>query len=360
MLKKFLKLGSLKIWENSVNVLRNRHPLLNLFWECTLRCNFNCRHCGSNAGGISCANELSAEEIKNAFKKISEDFNPKSINISVTGGEPLLRKDLFEIMNFVHSLGFNWGMVSNGYLINEEVIEKMKKSGMHSITISVDGVKDIHDNFRKFNGSYEKALDAVKQLAGAGFLRELNITTTVHKENIEFLESMYNEFINSGINSWRVTNIDPIGRAEENEELLLNGKELKFLLDFIKKKRNESLIDITYECGGFLGEFFEGEVRSGFFMCLAGITVGSILANGDIFVCPNVPRKKELIQGNVRKDRFSKVWNNKFEYFRDKERNKCEACSDCKYWNNCLGNSMHLWNFDKREPKMCHSKMIME
>jgi len=261
-------------------------------------------------------------------------------------------------MELAHSLGFNWGMVSNGYLVNEGTIQAMKKSGMKTITISIDGLGDSHDKFRRRQGSYKKALEAVKMLSKAEFLRELNITTTVHRENIELLEEMYKVFLDSGINSWRITNIDPIGRAETNKELLLVRSELKWLLDFIKKKRAESSIDVMYECGGFLGEDYEGDVRGGFFMCSTGITVGSILSNGDIYVCPNVPRIKHLIQGNVKKDRFSEVWNNKFEYFRNKERTKCETCFNCEYWNNCLGNAMHLWNFDKGEPKMCHLEMI--
>jgi len=323
-----------------------------------LKCNFCCRHCGSNAGESGLIDELSTEEIKCAFKKIAEDFNAKSIMISVTGGEPLLRKDLFEVMEFAHDLGFKWGMVSNGYLIDENIVQKMKKSGMESITISIDGLDSTHDDFRGCNGAYKKAFGAVKLLAGGGFLRELNITTVIHKKNIHQLEKMQESFSKSGINSWRVTNIDPIGRAEKNRDLLLSGEEMKLLLDFIRKKRKESPLDITYECGGFLGQKYEGEVRDNFFVCATGITVGSILANGDIFVCPNVPRKKELIQGNVRSDRFSEVWNNKFEFFRKKDRTKCKKCLECEQWDNCLGNAMHLWDFEKKEPKMCHLQMI--
>jgi radical SAM protein with 4Fe4S-binding SPASM domain len=115
---------------------------------------------------------------------------------------------------------------------------------------------------------------------------------------------------------------------------------------------------VLYECGGFLGYDFEGEVRRRYFMCGAGITVGSILANGDMFVCPNVPRRKELIQGNVRRDRFGEVWNKKYEFFRDKERTKCDGCLKCDHWDSCLGNSLHLWNFQDNKPKMCHVDLI--
>jgi radical SAM protein with 4Fe4S-binding SPASM domain len=358
MLKRFLKSGSLRLWSNSVSKLRERHPLLNLFWECTLRCNFCCLHCGSNAGEKQYLDELDTDEIKNTLIGIAENFDPTLINISVTGGEPLLRKDLFEVMSLASRLGFNWGMVSNGFLVTEDTIQKMRESEMKTITISIDGIGVVHDEFRSQVGSYDRAMRAVKMLAESDFVKELNITTTIHKKNVQFLEQMYETFIDTGINSWRITNIDPIGRAEGNKELLLDESGLKLLLNFIRNKRKRSEIDIMYECGGFLGERFEGEVRNSFFICSAGITIGSILANGDIFVCPNVPRRKELIQGNVRKDRFSEVWNNKFEFFRKKDRTKCKECLECDHWDSCLGNAMHLWDFEKKRPKMCHLKMI--
>lgn len=358
MIRKILKQGSLKLWNVSVDVLRQKHELINLFWECTLRCNFNCKHCGSKAGGSSFSDELNTEEIKKVFSGIAKDFNPRFIFVSITGGEPLLRKDIFEVMGFANKLGFTWGMVSNGYLISDSVINEMKKSGMSSLVISIDGLENIHDSFRNQKGSFKKAIKAVELVSNANFLKELNITTTIHKKNIFQLEEMYNIFKNTGINSWRLTNIDPIGRAMENKDLMLDKEDLTKLLDFIKEKRSTSKIEITYACSGFLGYKYEGEVRNKYFMCITGINVGSILANGDIFVCPNVPRIKKLIQGNVRKDRFSEIWNNKFEFFRNRERTKCEKCYKCENWDNCLGNSMHLWDFDKNEPKMCHLEMI--
>ncbi len=358
MFKNIYKTGALKAWSLYKDALRKEHKLLYLFWECTLNCNFFCKHCGSSAGRKIFPGELNTAEIKKTFKEIAEDYNAREIMMAVTGGEPLLRKDLFEVMAFARGLGFPWGVVTNGFLLDEEAARKMREAGMSTVSVSIDGIGATHDKFRGTIGAYEKAIKAVKILVSANFLDCIQITTSVNKENFKELDKMYATFLLLGIHSWRVMNVDPIGRAEENKDIILSGAELKELLNFIKRKRKESKIDIVYGCEGFLGLDYEGEVRDKFFICNTGINTGSILHNGDIFVCPNVPRKKELIQGNVRRERFSEIWNNKFEIFRNKERTECAKCKGCDYWDECLGGSFHLWNFDKNQPKICHLEML--
>lgn len=358
ILQNLKKQGDLKLWSIYKNLKRREHKLTYLFWECTLNCNFFCKHCGSSAGRKNYPDFLTTKEIKKAFKEISEDYNPSEITIAVTGGEPLVRPDLFEVMGYAHGLGFRWGMVTNGFLVTKETVVKAKEAGMESVVVSIDGIGKVHDDFRQMKGAYKRAIRAVKLLKEADFLEHLQITTSIHQGNIQALEEMYNTFLSLGITSWRAMNVDPIGRAENNNEILLNPEQLKKLLQFIKEKRKTSPIDITYDCAGFLGTEFEGEVRGWYFDCQTGINVASILYNGDIFVCPNVPRRKEFIQGNVRNDRFSEIWNNKFTLFRKKDRTKNDNCAKCSYWEECLGGSFHLWNFEKNEPKLCHLEML--
>lgn len=355
MLKRILKLGRLKPWSYQREILRREHHLNYLFWECTLNCNFNCMHCGSRASRkLVHKNELSTEEIKSVFKSIAARLNPKDIMIAVTGGEPLLRPDLFDVMSYAHNLGFNWGVVTNGFLVNENIIKKMKDSGMTTIVVSIDGLENIHDEFRQTPGSFKKAINAVKMLSKANFIKDLQITTTIHQNNFSDLEKMYQYFTKLNINSLRFMNIDPIGRAADNQHLLLSDNQLKTLMDFIKTKRKSAKINFCYDCAGFLGTDYEGEVRDWLFNCPTGINVASILHNGDIFVCPNVPRLKHLIQGNVRKDDFVNTWNHKFQFFRDPNRTACADCQACEWWQECQGNSMHLWDFENKKPKLCH------
>ena len=357
MLKEIVKEGRYWLHKKDRDWLLGKHPLTTLFWECTLNCNFFCAHCGSCAGKNVFKNELTKEEILKTFKDISSVYNASQIMIAVTGGEPLLRNDLFEIMKEAKSMGFHWGMVTNGYLLNKESVKKLKDAGMETATVSIDGIGKTHEELRRMPGSYKRAIDGIKLLAKENFVKHLQITTTVSKKNIKELEQMYIEFSKLPLHSWRVMNVDPIGRAEDSKDLLLDDDEFKTLLDFIKQKRKEKGLTVTYGCAGYLGEY-EGEVRDHYFYCLTGITIGSILHNGDIFVCPNVPRNKDLIQGNVRKDNFVDIWENRFKVFRDRERTKCNKCSKCEHWEECLGNGYHIWDQERKEPKFCHLEKL--
>lgn len=359
MLKTIMKYGEAEATYEMKKRLAEKPKLKQLFWETTLRCNAKCKHCGSRAGeNINLKDELTTEEIKTALQSIANKYNASEILINVTGGEPLIRKDLFEVMEFANCLGYPWGMTTNGILINDEIILKMKKAGMTTISISLDGMEKSHDEFRGVKGSYSRIIENIKKLKKANFLNYLQITTVVNKLNINELEEMYIKMKELEINSWRIVNMDPIGRAEDNKNLALSNDDYKYLLNFIKEKRKKSKFDITYGCTHFLGMKFEKEVRRNMFVCTTGFTIGSILYNGDIYVCPSVERRKELIQGNIRNDDFVDVWENKFKWFRDLDKFKCEECENCKDWKYCLGDSLGTWDFENKKPKLCLNKIL--
>ena len=361
MLKEIYKLGELTLMKGYKKQERNKHTLIDLFWECTLTCNAKCKHCGSGAEKKKYDGELTTEEIKRAFKQIADDMDAGKILINVTGGEPLVRQDLCEVMEYAtNELGFHWGMTTNGILLNDENIEKLKKANMETISISIDGLEETHDRFRGVPGSYKIITNNIRNLKKAGYVKHLQVTTVFHKENINQLDELYNVMLDLGIDSWRLISMDPIGRAKENDNLLLNGKEIKQLLDFIKSKKKDKRLELTYGCPGFLGLDYEKEVRKHYFYCRTGINVASILYNGDLFVCPNVPRIKKFIQGNIRTDNFKDVWDNKYKEFRNKDRTKCEECGKCEHWEYCLGGAFHTWNFNDNVQNKCTYKMINE
>lgn len=361
MLKKILKLGELTLMKNYIEQEYKRHTLIDLFWECTLTCNAKCKHCGSSAEKKKYDGELTTEEIKTAFKQIANDMDASKILINVTGGEPLVRKDLCEVMEYAtNELGFHWGMTTNGILLNEENIQKLKKANMSTISISIDGLEETHDKFRGVSGSYKTIINNIKKLRKADFAKHIQVTTVFHKENINELDELYNIMVELNLDSWRLVSMDPIGRANENDELLLNGKEIKQLLDFIRAKKSNKKLELLYGCPGFLGLEYEKEVRSHYFCCRTGINVASILYNGDLFVCPNVPRRKELIQGNIRTDNFKDVWDNKYKEFRHENRTKCDSCEKCENWEYCLGGAFHTWDFGKNRQNKCIYNMIYD
>lgn len=359
MIKEVIKYGEAEVTYRNKKFLSEKPILKNLFWETTLGCNAKCKHCGSRAGeNLDIQGELTTEEIKKTLQDISNKYDARKILINVTGGEPLLRQDLFEVMEFANNLGYYWGMTTNGILINDEIIRKMKQTGMSTISISLDGLEKSHDEFRQVKGSYAKIIENIKELKKANFLNYLQVTTVINKSNIDELEELYNEIQALQIDSWRVLNMEPIGRTDDNQDLLLDNKEYHNLLEFIKEKRKKSKFDITYGCSHFLGMKYEKEVRNHMFFCIAGFITASILYNGDIYVCPSVERRKKLVQGNVRTDNFVDVWENKFKWFRNLNKFKCESCKKCNNWKYCLGGSLHTWDFDNNKQKLCLDKIL--
>lgn len=360
-MKDFYKIGKLKLWQKYCERQQEKHPLTYLFWECTLKCNLCCRHCGSSCSPREDrTDELSTDEIKLAFKSIAEDFNPRQIMIAVTGGEPLLRQDVFEVMRYVNALGFRWGMVTNGTLINPETIRQIQEANMSTISISIDGMEKNHNWLRCDKNAFGRAIEGIKLLADSKALNTVEIITCVHQHNLNELEKIYHLCTDLGVDAWRLLTITPIGRAKDYPELFLGGSQMRCLFDYIKakrKRRKRGKLIVSWGDEGFLGPEYEGRLRDYLFYCKAGINVGSILYNGDIGACPILPREYTK-QGNIRKDRFSEIWYNKYEIFRNRDWRKCDDCLKCKWWEFCQGNSLHLWDFDNKKLMLCNYNLI--
>lgn len=331
--------------------LRPNPELRSLFLEITPFCNEHCLHCGSRCGDIDVSNMLSVDEIKETLLQVKKDFDSSKMRLCITGGEPLLRPEFFEIMEFAQNLGFTWGMTSNGTLIDKETARRLRKAGLRTVSISVDGLKENHEWFRQSPGCYEKTIEGIKNLIEVG-ISHVQITTVIYHKNIDELDKMYEEFKKVGVRSWRVINIEPIGRAKENADLMLSKEEYLRLFDFIRDKRFEDKMEVTYGCSHYLGVETEREVRKWYFLCNAGVYTASIMYNGDIGGCLDIERRPELIQGNVRTDNLKEVWENKFVNFRNDFR-KTGKCADCKDYEFCAGDSFHTWNFDTMEPNLC-------
>ena len=163
---------------------------------------------------------------------------------------------------------------------------------------------------------------------------------------------MYGEFAKLGVRSWRVINIEPIGRAKEQPELLLGPEDYRRLMDFIVSKRHAGPMTVCYGCSHYLGVDLEGRTRDWDFICSAGVMTASITAGGDIVSCLDVERRPELVEGNVRRDRFADVWRDGFTRYRTDWR-KVGKCARCALWKVCAGDSFHSWNFDEMRPELC-------
>lgn len=329
------------------------HPKLTyLFVEMTEQCNLRCLHCGSDCTQTK-KQYIDTKLLSDTFRQIAADFNPQTVMVCLTGGEPLLHPDFFEIVREIVRLGFPWGMTTNGTLIDRECALRLKECGLNSITISLDGLKESHEWLRNVRGCFEKTIEAVKYLNSVNV--PVQITSVMHKRNFSELEKLYQLMCDMKVASWRVINMEPIGRALKNKELLLSYHEIVQLLNFIKEKRYspDTDIDVRFGCSHYLSYEFEHEVRDNYFICGAGIYVGSILCNGDIYSCLDIERRKELVQGNIATDRFADVWKNRFKEFRADRAEASEKCSACKERAFCNADSMHTWDFKQNEPMFC-------
>ena len=215
------------------------HPLKALFFEVTLRCNARCEHCGSSCGDIIQKDEITKEEIENVLYDLATrgKRDPRNIMINITGGEPLVRKDLFEIMAYANNLGYPWGMTTNGILVDEKVVEQMAKTHMFGVSVSLDGLKETHESFRRVPGSFDKIINGLKLMLANPIIKDVQVTTCVNKKNIDQLDDLYELMKEIGIKDWRIIEVDPIGRAKDNDELLLDKEGYRRLLQYLKEER---------------------------------------------------------------------------------------------------------------------------
>jgi radical SAM protein with 4Fe4S-binding SPASM domain len=332
------------------------HPLRYLFLEITRVCNLHCRYCGSDCTPQPQGTELTAAQWIEAISSIARDFPAPKIMVAVTGGEPLLKEGVFDILQALHEHRFRFGMVTNGTRLEPATARKLVSTGIDSISVSLDGPELSHEQQRG-HGSFQKALQALRNLKSAGYRGILEVISTLTKETAPVLRETQRLLHEEGIAQWRVVAAFPLGRAMQSSAQMLANSEIKELLDRVATMRKSSKLPVPeYGEEGFLGCRYEQQVRPYFYHCRAGITIGGIKADGSIGACPEIP--KNLDQGNVLVDRFSTVWNNGYEAFRNRSWTRKGICADCTDFNVCQGNSLHLWDFARGETRRCYLKEI--
>ncbi len=340
---------ALDITEKVKQNLVREHPLKQLFWECTLRCNLSCRHCGSDCKQISSIKDMPKEDFGRVLDSVAAATDPHKVMINITGGEPLCRSDLEECGRMIYEKEFPWGMVTNGLALTPQRYQRLLQSGLRAMTISLDGIGETHDWMRGRKGSFERAAAAIKMVIDSGEIA-FDVVTCVNKRSFTQLADIKEFLIGLGLKEWRLFTVFPVGRAAEDPELQLSNEEFKGLMEFIKATRKEGRIMAEYGCEGFLGNY-EGDVRSHFYICSAGITIGSVLADGSISACPSI--RADYHQGNIYTDDFMEVWNTRFQLFRDRSWMHKDECASCNVWKYCKGNGMHLRDADGKL-LLCH------
>ena len=334
--------------DNEVKV----HELNYLFWECTTRCNFRCRHCGSDCGIAARDKDMPLADFLAAVDTIPQDQRSERFTVVLTGGEPLLRPDIAEVGTELRSRGLPWGIVSNGWLYDDAMHLRLMDAGMGALTVSLDGLEASHDWMRGVPGSYDRVIRAITAFAKDPRLNS-DVVTCVNKRNIAELPEIYSTLAGLGLKQWRLFTIIPIGRAASDPDMLLSDAQFVSLMEFIKKKREQGgTMRVTFSCEGYLGRY-EEQVRDSRYFCHAGVNIASVLADGRICACPNIDRDR-FSQGNIYQDNLWQVWQERFQPFRDRSWARTGRCEKCKQWSNCLGGGMHNWHGPSQEVLQCH------
>lgn len=341
-----------------------KHILDYLFWECTLRCNLNCRHCGSDCLKTSGTPDMPVED----FAKVLDNIKAsgiKNLTVAITGGEPLMRKDLESAGKEIIKRGFRWGIVTNALILTPERFTSLLNAGLTSISYSIDGLEKEHTYLRQNPNSFKTVCNAIDMSVAIQKKQPrrlvFDVITCVHSGNLEKLPELREFLIGRGVTMWRIFSIFPEGRAKENvDDLSLTKQQYKQLMSFIEDTRKNfgDKIHLNYACEGYLGSY-ELKVRDYFFFCRGGINVGSVMCDGSVSACLSV-RGKDFIQGNVYQNNFDfmDIWNNKYQIMRDRSWTKKGNCKKCKKYKNCLGNGLHLYSSMQDEPAHCNYQLL--
>jgi len=329
-----------------------------LFIEITQRCNLSCLHCGSDCGKDAQRDELTTEEWLRFFAYLPTKFDPKTLALVVTGGEPFCAPNFDQLLGGLKQNGLIWGMVSNGWALTQANVDKARALGLMSMTVSVDGSAPSHDWLRGREGSFERAVAGIRRVTASG-IAHFDVVTCVNPRNLHELDALQPVLRDAGVKAWRLFCIFPKGRAKTNPELILSEDQLRELFTWMARKREELAgtdFRLNFSCEGFLPPGVDDAVRDEPYFCRAGVNIASVLCDGAIGACPNITRS--LIQGNIRTDDFFDVWENRFQKYVERDWMKTEACTTCDQWKRCQGNSLHLWDDEAKRTVLCHHQVL--
>jgi radical SAM protein with 4Fe4S-binding SPASM domain len=300
-------------------------------WNLTRKCNLKCSHCYINATSEELNGELNTEESKHLIDQIAEVSRPLLI---LSGGEPLLRNDVYELIRYGTEKGLRMGLGSNGGLIDAKSARKLKEAGVKTVSISIDShIPQQHDEFRGVTGSWSKAVNAIKALRDNDVLVQVNTTLTQQNYNqIDEIMSLAEEI---GVENFHLFFLVPTGRGAKiadispvmYEDMIKNtfAKTSKHKLN-VRPSCAPQFMRIAKDMGLDMRQWIRG--------CIAALYYCRVYPNGDVTPCPYLPVKL----GNVREQSFKQIWFNSpiFKALRNPDSLKGK-CGVCEYKQLCGG-----------------------
>jgi radical SAM protein with 4Fe4S-binding SPASM domain len=314
----------------------------------TERCNLRCKHCYQTGRNVD---EMSLVEVREVVKEISDtlnewrdaygiDFSP---SFNVTGGEPFLRGDLFEILSEIEDRGFDIYLLTNGILIDKRKAKGLFNLGVKGVQISVEGPKEIHESIRG-KGSYAASMKGAKNLLDEGLKVSLNITLS--SINAGSFTDIVDLALNMGVHKLGYSRLVPSGRGAGMLQEMLSTDTVKDLYEKIFSLETGNLQIVTGDpvASQSVAEDADdmGDIPSG--GCAAGVSGLTILPDGTIVPC----RRLYIPIGNIRRDSFREIWSTSGVLEALRNRNRYSGkCGACKRWANCRGCRAIAYAFSK-------------
>lgn len=323
-------------------------------WEVTRSCNLACSHCRASSQKGPYPGELSTEECFNIIDEIASFAKPVII---LTGGEPLLRKDIFEIASYGKNKGLTMVMAPNGTLLSAENTAKIIKSGIRRISVSLDGPDSAaHDSLRQVSGAFNEAVKGIKQAKDAGL--EFQINSTITRRNINLLSRLIQLAKDLGARAHHIFLLVPTGRAKDMLEDELSAQEYEEALKYLAKEKRGSSLEIKVTCAPHFNRMLleqspalaAGLRGRG---CMAGTSFCFISHLGDLQPCGYL----EIKCGNARQLGFKKAWleSEVFNNLRgfDKYKGKCGVCEFKTVCGGCRARAFAKYGDYLREEPYC-------
>jgi len=315
-------------------------------WEVTRRCNLKCVHCRCSASDVSPEGDFSTEEGKRLLREIAAFCRPVVV---LSGGEPLLRSDIFDLASYGTSLGLRMCMATNGVLVDDEICRRMADSGIRMVSLSLDGsTAAIHDDFRQCPGAFDGAVRAAETLRRNGI--KFLINSSFSKRNQADIANVFRLAKSLGAVAWYLFMIVPTGRGREILDELISKEDYEEILEWhYQQEKNEDEILMRPTCAPHYyrvapqrakeeGITFERRSLSfstgGGKGCIAAQSICLIDCFGNVKPCSYFPRSA----GNIRETPFREIWENAplFRELRDFSGYKGK-CGACEFLNVCGG-----------------------
>jgi len=332
-------------------------------WEVTRRCNLNCVHCRASAERGPYPGELEGPKSLEIIDQIAG--LGKSVVI-LTGGEPLLREDIFDLARYGTERGLRMVMATNGTLLTPVIAERIRSSGIQRVSISLDGANaEEHDKFRQVQGAYQASLKGIEILKEAGI--EFQVNTTITKHNYRRCREILDSVMHLGAVAHHLFLLVPTGRAREMADQEIDALEYEKLLLWFNQMQKKVPIHLKATCAPHFYRILRQEahkrgekvdfqtygldaVTRG---CLGGISFCFISYKGMVQPCGYL----ELKCGNLKEESFETIWANSqvFDRLRDFSayKGKCGRCEYVKFCGGCRARAFEATGDFMTEEPLC-------